>query len=62
VNVAKTMTKWLHDEQGATAIEYALVAAAMGLAVVTGLTSLGGGVDTVYGRILEALNDPSVTF
>ena len=31
------MKKFLNDESGATAIEYALIAAAMGLALVTAM-------------------------
>ena len=62
MKVAENIKKWLRNEDGATAIEYALIAAAMGVALVPAMQAFGGGVDEVYGRIVELLNDPSVTF
>jgi pilus assembly protein Flp/PilA len=55
-----TMKKFLSDETGATAIEYALIAAAMGLALITSLPILKGGVDSLYNRISNSLNNPLV--
>jgi pilus assembly protein Flp/PilA len=62
VRVADKIKKWLRNEDGATAIEYALIAAAMGVALVPAMEAFGGGVNEVYGRIVELLNDPSVSF
>jgi pilus assembly protein Flp/PilA len=38
------MKKFLKDESGATAIEYGLIAAAMGLALVTAMPSITGAI------------------
>ena len=36
------------DERGATAIEYALIAAGIGVAIAATVTSLGSAVNTLY--------------
>jgi len=36
------------DRAGVTALEYALIAAVMGLLIVTGATSLGSGLVTAF--------------
>jgi pilus assembly protein Flp/PilA len=48
------MTKFVRfvkDESGATAIEYALIAAAMGLALITVMPYLGGIVQDKFSSI-----------
>ena len=40
----KKITRFLKDESGATAIEYGLIAAAMGLALVTAMPILASAV------------------
>jgi pilus assembly protein Flp/PilA len=62
VKIADKIKELLRNEDGATAIEYALIAAAMGVALVPAMAAFGSGVDEVYGRIVELLNDPSVSF
>lgn len=47
---------WLHDDQGATAIEYALVAAFMGLATLAGATLLGASAKTLWNDVIEAFS------
>lgn len=37
---------FIRDESGATAIEYALIAAVLGIGILTGAQSLKGAVDT----------------
>lgn len=48
----------LKDKSGVTAIEYGLIAALIGVAIIGGATALGGGLDnmfnTVDGKIEEA--------
>jgi Flp pilus assembly pilin Flp len=46
----------LRDETGATAIEYALIAAAMALALVPAMASFSGDVSGGYGKILGYFN------
>ncbi len=38
----------LKDESGATAIEYGLIAALISVALITGATTLGGHLDTLF--------------
>jgi pilus assembly protein Flp/PilA len=45
------MKKFLNDEAGATAIEYGLIAAAMGLALVTAMPSITAAIKTKFASI-----------
>jgi pilus assembly protein Flp/PilA len=45
------MKKFINDESGATAIEYGLIAAAMGLALVTVMPTLRTAVTTKFGSL-----------
>jgi pilus assembly protein Flp/PilA len=52
------MTKFksfLSDESGATAIEYALIASLIAIALVTVLTSLGGKLSSEFSEVSSAL-------
>ena len=40
----KSLSRFVKDESGATAIEYALIAAAMGLALVTAMPILASAI------------------
>jgi pilus assembly protein Flp/PilA len=42
------MNKFLKDESGATAIEYGLIAAAMGLALVVAMPSITNAIKTKF--------------
>lgn len=44
---------WLNDEQGATAIEYSFISAAMALALVPALGSTTSGIAGLYTSITE---------
>lgn len=49
----------VRDEQGATAIEYGLIAALIAVAAITALTSLGGSLKTTFETVdtkLQAAN------
>lgn len=39
------------DQSGATAIEYGLIVALLAVACITGLASLGGGTNGMWGKI-----------
>jgi pilus assembly protein Flp/PilA len=39
------------DQSGATAIEYGLIAALLAVACITGLSTLGGGTNGLWGKI-----------
>ena len=46
---------FLKDEGGATAIEYAIIAAGVAGAIVLAVTTLGGNVNTMWTRVSTAL-------
>ncbi|MEO7554054.1 MAG: Flp family type IVb pilin [Alteraurantiacibacter sp.] len=47
----------LTDDHGATAIEYGLIAALIGIAIVGSLDALNGGITGMYGRVETAVSD-----
>lgn len=52
------LARFVADEQGATAIEYGLIAALMAVVIISGLTALGGetgGLYTVLDEIRAAI-------
>ncbi|GAB2803822.1 hypothetical protein GCM10027276_00360 [Comamonas piscis] len=44
-----------NDEEGATAIEYGLIAGLIAVAIITTLTALGGNLNTLFEMIDTAL-------
>ena len=51
----RTIRCFLSNEQGATAIEYALIAAGIAVAVAATVMSLGDAVRAMYDRISTAV-------
>ena len=49
------LTRLLHDERGATAIEYGLIAALISLAMVIAFVSLGLNLSDVFTTIADTL-------
>jgi len=49
------ISSFVRDESGATAIEYALIAALLSVAVIATLQSLGTKLKGTYGKINSAL-------
>jgi pilus assembly protein Flp/PilA len=49
------ISRFVRDESGATAIEYGLIAALIAVVVITGLTSVGTGLNTKFGSIATSL-------
>jgi pilus assembly protein Flp/PilA len=46
--VRKSVTQFMRDESGATAIEYALIAAFIGLVIITAVTSIGTELKSTF--------------
>lgn len=42
---------YLKDETGATAIEYGLIAALIAVAMISGATALGKGMEDIYSKV-----------
>lgn len=47
--------KFLRDEEGATAVEYGLIAALIAVVILTAVSDVGTQLKTVFEDILEAL-------
>jgi pilus assembly protein Flp/PilA len=53
----KTLTqRFIHCESGATAIEYALIAAGIGIAIITAVNALGTAISGKFTAIKTSLN------
>ena len=50
-----SVRRFLCDEGGATAIEYALIASGIALAIVTVVTTLGSNVKGLYSSVATAM-------
>ncbi len=55
--------KFLKDKSGVTAIEYGLIAALVGVAIIGGVTLLGGGLNDMFTEVNTTLSAaaPSTT-
>lgn len=56
-----TVQKMLKDESGATAIEYGLIAALIGAALIGALGTLSGEISGLFGDIGDAIRDGAPT-
>ena len=52
----KTMIRFLKNEDGATAIEYGLIAAGISVAIITVVQSLGTQLNTTFTAVTTALS------
>lgn len=50
------LVKFWKDEEGATAIEYALIAGLIAVVIIGALTALGGSIDNLFGIISDKVN------
>ena len=49
--------RFAHDESGATAIEYGLIAAGISVAIITVVNSLGGQLKNTFTNVSTQLGD-----
>ena len=49
------MIKFIRDEQGATAIEYGLIAALIAVVIITAVTALGTGLSNTFNTVTGKL-------
>jgi pilus assembly protein Flp/PilA len=54
-----TVKRILSDEQGATAIEYGLIASLIAVAIIAGATALGTSLNSVFQGISTAITGPA---
>jgi pilus assembly protein Flp/PilA len=52
----RQLSKLLHDESGATAIEYGLIAALISIAAIAAMTSVGSRLSTNFSKVSSSLS------
>ena len=50
----RTFQRFLNDQTGATAIEYALLASLIGIAIITSVSVVGANLSTSYSNVAVA--------
>jgi pilus assembly protein Flp/PilA len=53
--IVSAVKTFVADENGVTAIEYGLIAALVGVAIVTVVTSLGDSLKTTFTKVVTAM-------
>ena len=56
VVMSKLATRFFKDESGATAIEYGLIAAIVGIGIVVGLGALRDGLNNLFNNVNTQLS------
>ncbi len=54
----RTITNFIRDEEGATAVEYGLMAALIAAVIIGVVTTLGKNLSTVFNSIAEQVKAP----
>jgi pilus assembly protein Flp/PilA len=54
--LAQVFRRFLHSEDGATSIEYALIASGISIAILGAVNTLGGNVNAMWTRVSTALH------
>jgi pilus assembly protein Flp/PilA len=57
IQMFKFISKFRTNEEGATAIEYGLIAALVAIALIAALGNLGTALDTKFGEIETAVDE-----
>ena len=52
----KMISRFFKDESGATAIEYGLIAAIVGVGIIAGLKQVKDGLSTTFNNVSTQLN------
>ena len=50
-----SLRRFISNEDGATAIEYGLIAALIGVVIITAVTTLGGTLETTFTNVSDGL-------
>ncbi|MEO7495248.1 MAG: Flp family type IVb pilin [Massilia sp.] len=58
--IITAVKSFVADENGVTAIEYGLIAALVGVAIVTTVTALGGQLKTTFNEVIVAMGGKAV--
>ena len=55
--MTKLFARFLKDETGASAVEYALIAALISVGIIAGATSLGGSINNTFTSLGNAMQN-----
>jgi pilus assembly protein Flp/PilA len=55
MRLKSTLTNWVRDERGATAIEYGLIAALIAVVVISAVTSVGNNLSKKFSNIANSV-------
>ncbi len=58
-NLKQALRNFWNDEEGATAIEYSLIAALIAVVIIVGASTLGTNINCLFTNIATCLSDPS---
>ena len=58
-NVKRALKRFWHDEEGATAIEYSLIAALIAVVIIVGASALGTNINCLFQNIATCLANPA---
>lgn len=56
MTVRSVLRKFITNEEGATAIEYGLIAALISVAAIAAMTALGTSLNSMFSAVSDALN------
>jgi pilus assembly protein Flp/PilA len=57
----RTIHNLIHDESGATALEYGLIAALVSVAAIGALHTLGDSLNGIFGTVSDQLNSAATS-
>lgn len=57
----KFLKNFRRDEEGATAIEYGLIAALIAIALIASLTAVGGSLSQIFGTVSSEIDTVNTT-
>lgn len=57
--ISQSVLRFLRDEEGATAIEYALMAALIAVVIAATVLALGGDVKNVFAKVSTCIKSPT---
>jgi pilus assembly protein Flp/PilA len=60
-NLSVDVKRFIEEEEGVTAIEYALIAALIAIVIITAVALIGTRLNNVFNCIASKLNDPTAS-
>jgi pilus assembly protein Flp/PilA len=55
LNIKPVLAGFLHDPQGATAVEYAVIATIIGVGIVVGISAIPDALNTFFNNVNDAM-------